>query len=442
MMVLLLTTSIVAATTTTTPAPPNFVIIFGDDWGYGDLGANWPGTEGLTPNIDAIAAEGIRFTDFHVASSVCTPSRAGLLTGRLGLRTGVVRNFGPESIGGLPLNETTLAEMLKTAPTPYRTGMVGKWHLGTYDGFTPVDRGFDSYVGVPYSIDMGCAAQPTITAWICANDTAMLCPACPFDPNPIPSHFPPDQSCGRLSGCADANLGLPIWVNKTIVQQPANLDTLSARYGDEIERFIETSAQSGDPFFLYFAASHVHVPQNTAPAFVNKSGRSSPFADALMEFDDTVGRLTTALKQHGVDDNTVIFVTGDNGPWGCKCSGKLTGSYGPFEGAWQRTTGGGGSSWKTTLWEGGHRVVGLARWIGHFPAASVSGALTSSLDYMPTMAELAGASLPGGGRVWDGISLATLLVDAGALARNDSAHATLYHPLSGAGGAGPLNAMR
>ena len=129
--------------------PPNFVVIFGDDWGWGDIGANWPGTEGLTPAIDALADSGIRFTDFHVAASVCTPSRAGLLTGRLGLRTGVVRNFGPASLGGLPKNETTLAEMLKRAPTPYRTGMVGKWHLGTYTGFSPVDRGFDSYLGVP-----------------------------------------------------------------------------------------------------------------------------------------------------------------------------------------------------------------------------------------------------------------------------------------------------
>jgi hypothetical protein len=129
---------------------------------------------------------------------------------------------------------------------------------------------------------MGCAAVPAITYWNCVNDTVGLCPACPFDPDPIPTRFPPDKSCGRLkSGCADATLGLPIFANRTIVEQPANLETLSERYGNEIERFITVSAASGDPFFLYFAASHVHVPQNTAKAFVNKSGRSSPFADAL-----------------------------------------------------------------------------------------------------------------------------------------------------------------
>ena len=199
---------------------------------------------------------------------------------------------------------------------------------------------------------MGCAAQPALTGWICENNTVLTCPACAKDPNPVPSDLPPDLSCGRPNGCDLPDLGLPIFANQTIVQQPGDLETLSQRYGDEIERFISTSAAAGDPFFLYFAASHVHVPQNTAPKFVNASGRSSPFADALMELDNTVGRLTAALKANNVADDTLIFVTGDNGPWGCKCSGRMTGTAGPFEGAWQRQEGRKGSSWKTTIWEG------------------------------------------------------------------------------------------
>jgi len=241
-------------------------------------------------------------------------------------------------------------------------------------------------------------------------------------------------------GCADATLGIPLFANNTIIQQPTELETLSQKYGDEMERFISTSAAAQEPFFLYFAASHVHVPLNVNPSFVNASGLNIPFHDALMELDHSVGRITAALTQANVDDNTLILVTGDNGPWGCKCLGKLAGSAGPFEGAWQRNQGGGGSSWKTTIWEGGHRVIGLARFPGKITPA-VSGALVSSMDYMPTLAELAGVALPTD-RQFDGISMVILLFDPNHNHTNSSGHHTLFHPLSDSGGSGPLDGMR
>lgn len=233
------------------------------DWGYGDLGANWPPTKalGLTPNLDRLAEGGLRFTDFHAAASVCTPSRAGLLTGRLGLRTGVVHNFGPSSIGGLPLNETTIAELLR--PHGYRAGMVGKWHLGMANGHHPLDRGFASYVGLPYSNDMGCSSCQAITYWDVNNTAPGLCPSCASGPKPVGGK---DFSCHRDSiggGCIDT-LALPIFYNRTIDQQPVDLRTVSGQYATAGARFIADSAAMGVPFFLYVANSHVHVPQNHA----------------------------------------------------------------------------------------------------------------------------------------------------------------------------------
>lgn len=137
---------------------PNFVILMADDWGWGDLGANWPAAAGMTPHLDAIASSGVRFTDFHVAASVCSVSRAALLTGRLGVRTGVVTNFQIESVAGLPRSERTIAELL--APAGYRSGIIGKWHLGTTPGYHPSYRGFAHYLGLPYSVDMGCTDCP------------------------------------------------------------------------------------------------------------------------------------------------------------------------------------------------------------------------------------------------------------------------------------------
>jgi hypothetical protein len=236
------------------------------------------------------------------------------------------------------------------------------------------------------------------------------------------------------------------------VQQPLDLDTTSDQHGDAAEQFITDAAASGEPFFLYYANSHMHVPQNRHARWGNKS--STPwavrenggreFAASLLEMDNEVGRVMAAPKKADVDENTLVLVTGDNGPWECKCN--LTGSHGPYLGQWQKDHGGGSSS-KTTTWEGGHRVVGLVRWMGSIMPA-VSPALASSMDYFATIAAITGLPLPSD-RVYGGVDLSPVLglAPAGTVltpraAPPTIAHKTLFHPLSGACGSGPLDAMR
>ncbi|XP_066836329.1 arylsulfatase G isoform X4 [Anser cygnoides] len=196
---------------------PNFLVILADDLGWGDLGANWAETK-ETPNLDELAAEGTRFVDFHSAASTCSPSRASLLTGRLGARNGVTHNFAVTSAGGLPLNETTLAEVLRAAG--YSTGAIGKWHLGHHGRHHPTARGFDYYFGIPYSHDMGCTDTPGYNV-----------PPCP----PCPRH-------GAATSAADkecyTDVALPLLENLTIVQQPVDLSSLTERYAEAAARFV------------------------------------------------------------------------------------------------------------------------------------------------------------------------------------------------------------
>jgi arylsulfatase G len=316
------------------------VILFGDDWGYGDLGANWKAAAGMTPHMDKIASEGIRFTDFHVAASVCTVSRSSLLTGRLGVRTGVVTNFHIDSVSGLPQQEHTIAELLK--PHGYRTAAIGKWHLGTTPGFHPSYRGFDKYLGIPYSVDMGCTdvhgfdkpgrgachktQGPTPHQWVL----------------PLPLYQSNSTNCSgqTASSC-----------NGDIVEAPVDFDTLSDKYSNFANEFIGNVSHDPSPFFLYVPFSHIHTPQYTMPRNVGKSGKTGNaghFYDTLLELDETVGSIMASLKTHNVDGSTLVLVTGDNGPWEVKCD--LSGSPGPFTGLWQKNEGGGGSSSKTTLW--------------------------------------------------------------------------------------------
>jgi arylsulfatase G len=225
------------------------------------------------------------------------------------------------------------------------TGMVGKWHLGTANGHHPIDRGFDSYVGLPYSNDMGCSSCQAITYWDVNTSSPGLCPACASGPAPVGGK---DYSCGRTKeggGCIDS-LALPIFYNKTISQQPVDLTTVSTQYAHAGARFVAAATAAQKPFFLYVANSHVHVPQNHGPKWTGKS-TIGPFGDALMEMDWEIGEIIDAVKEAGQTPNTVFLVSGDNGPWECKCN--LTGSSGPFIGKWQKTHGGGGSSRKTTL---------------------------------------------------------------------------------------------
>ncbi|NXS61338.1 ARSG Arylsulfatase, partial [Brachypteracias leptosomus] len=388
---------------------PNFIVILADDVGWGDLGANWAETK-ETPHLDELAAEGMRFVDFHSAASTCSPSRASLLTGRLGARNGVTHNFAITSVGGLPLNEATLAQVLREAG--YSTGAIGKWHLGHHGQYHPSFRGFDYYFGIPYSHDMGCTDTPGYNL-----------PPCP----PCPRH---GAAARVVRKDCYTEVALPLFENITIIQQPVNLSSLAARYAEEAAQFIQRASDSGRPFFLYLALAHMHVPLGIPPQ-PPTPGRGI-YGAALSEMDALVGQIKQVIDSHG-KGRTLLWFAGDNGPWAQKC--ELAGHLGPFVGAWQRQRG--GSSAKQTTWEGGHRVPALAYWPGHIPAKRTSHALLSTLDIFPTLVALAGAALPPNRR-FDGLDVTPVL-----FGWSDVGHKVLLHPNSGAAGrAGEIEALR
>ncbi|XP_054631537.1 arylsulfatase A [Dunckerocampus dactyliophorus] len=331
-------------------SPPNFVLIFADDLGFGDLGC-YGHPSSLTPNVDRLAAGGLRFTDFYCTSPVCSPSRASLLTGRYQTRSGIYPGvLYPGSIGGLPLNETTIAEVLK--PLGYATAAVGKWHLGVgaKGTFLPTRQGFDEYLGIPYSHDMG----------PCHNLTC----------------FPPDVKCFGL--CDLGTVMVPLMHNEVIMQQPVNFLDLERAYRDFSTSFIAAAAKRNQPFFLYYPSHHTHYPQYAGPGAAGKTLRG-PFGDALLEFDNTVGNLLATLETTGVINNTLVFFTSDNGP------SLMRMSRGGNAGALK--------CGKGTTYEGGMREPAIAFWPGMI-TPGVTHELASTLDILPTIAKLAGAKVP------------------------------------------------
>ncbi|MCJ8733143.1 hypothetical protein PDJAM_G00219860 [Pangasius djambal] len=357
---------------------PNFVLLFADDLGYGDLGFSAHPTS-LTPNLDRLAADGLRFTDFYSTSPVCSPSRASLLTGRYQTRSGIYPGvLYPDSIGGLPLNETTIAEVLK--PLGYATGMIGKWHLGygANGTYLPTRQGFDHYLGIPYSHDMG----------PCHNLTC----------------FPPDVKC--YGYCDVGTVTVPLMNGETITQQPVDFVHLEDAYSNFAMEFIRSAAQKRQPFFLYYPSHHTHYPQYAGWKSVGRSLRG-PFGDALLEFDSTVGNILQTLEETGTLDNTLIFFTADNGP------------------ELMRMSRGGNSGLlkcgKGTTYEGGMREPAIAYWPGVIKPG-VTRSLSSTLDILPTIARLAGAPLP---KVQlDGVDMTDILFNHGAGQRE----AMFYYP--------------
>jgi arylsulfatase G len=395
-----------------------------DDMGWGDIGANWPNTRD-TPFLDHLASISLRLPDYHSGASVCSVSRAALLTGRLGLRTGVWHNFAATALGGLPTNETIIPELLKTVG--YTTAIHGKWHLGHIPPFHPSYRGFDEYIGIPFSIDMGCTDNPG------ANHPPVK--VCPKDP-PLyyeQKHEHPDDIRNVIQ--ADLTVGIPLYqcltprcpndnCNKEIIEQPVNLSTLTQSYIDNDRRFIQRSVEANKPFFLYLPLSHMHVPHDYAQRFKNSSVEPSIYGDTLRELDYHVNQTYQVLKDLGILNQTLLIFTSDNGPWAVKC--ELGGSQGPFVGAWQEAPlpygGGGGSAAKLTTWEAGHRVPFIAHWAGMIKPGTVSNAIGSNLDMMPTIANLAGYTLPSN-RSYDGIDISRVLFDG-----SDQGHEFLFHP--------------
>lgn len=335
---------------------PNFIIILADDLGYGDLSCFGHPTI-RTPNLDKMASEGMRFTQFYVSTNVCSPSRASLLTGRLPIRNGVYPGvFRTNSISGLPLIELTIAELLKQKD--YSTALIGKWHLGSQPEFLPTKQGFDYYFGIPYSNDMGLAGT-------FANDTT-------------------------IAKYKVKNPKLPLYRNDDIIEYEPDQRQLTKRYTDEALNFI---AQNKDkPFFLYYPNNFPHAPLYASSDFEGKSRRGI-YGDAVEELDWSVGRILDQLKSLHIDDNTFVIFTSDNGPWlllqqYCGSAGLL------FEG-------------KGSTYEGGMRVPMIARWPGKIPANVVSEALASSLDVLPTILSMAGIEMPKD-RDFDGMDISNL----------------------------------
>jgi len=333
--------------------PPNLVVLFADDLGWGDLGCQGHPTI-RTPCLDRMAREGMRFTQFYCAAPVCTPSRAAILTGRLPVRSGMCGGRGvlfPDSTGGIPDEEVTLAEALKGRG--YRTACIGKWHLGHLPRYLPTRHGFDEYFGLPYSNDM--------------------------------------------DGVPGGGNNVPLIRGEAVIERPAVQETLTPRYAAEAVRFIEENRAR--PFFLYLAWTYPHVPLHASDRFRGKSPRGL-YGDAVEELDRGSGDVLDALRRLGLDRRTLVVFASDNGPWLIR--NEAGGSAGLLRGG------------KGSTWEGGMRVPGIAWWPGTVPAGVESLAVASTLDIFPTFLGLAGAEIPRD-RPIDGRDIAPILLGKGDL---------------------------
>ena len=341
---------------------PNFVIIFCDDMGYGDLGCYGHPTI-HTPHLDRMAAEGQKWTNFYVGASVCTPSRAALLTGRLPIRSGMCSNkrrvLFPDSASGLPTGEVTIAEALKTEG--YSTGCIGKWHLGHLPPYLPTNNGFDSYFGIPYSNDMDRVVgggrqaflEPKIEYW-----------------------------------------NVPLMRDEKIVERPANQNTITKRYAEEGVKFIKN--HKNRPFFLYLANSMPHVPLFVSQNFKDKSLRGL-YGDVIEEIDWGVGRILDTLRREGLAENTFVVFTSDNGPW------LIFNEHGGSAGLLREGKG--------CTFEGGMREPCIMWWPGKIRPGVVND-LGATMDIYTTILTLAGAKVPDD-RVVDGLDLSAALFETG-----------------------------
>lgn len=333
---------------------PNVIVIFMDDMGFGDLSSyGHPSIE--TPQLDRLAREGQQWMSFYTASSVCSPSRGALLTGRYPVRLGLggekKRVFFPNSLGGLPPEEITIAEVLKS--NGYSTAAIGKWHLGHLPQFMPQKQGFDYFYGLPYSNDMS-----------------------PIGPNHEHLFHLKDSK----------NWDIPLMENQQVIEQPVDQSTITKRYTEKTIQFIETNKDK--PFFIYLAHAMVHVPLFASDDFVDSSRRGL-YGDVMNEIDHGVGKIVAALERLDLDKNTLIVFTSDNGPW--LSYGAMGGSAGPLENG------------KGTTWEGGMRVPGIFYMPGTIQPGLVHG-MGSTLDLLPTIASITGSTIPAGVEL-DGVDL-------------------------------------
>lgn len=324
---------------------PNIVVIFMDDMGYGDIGA-FGATDYPTPHLDQMAREGRMFTDFYVTQAVCSASRAGLLTGCYNVRVGILGALGPSAKHGINDQEMTMAELCKQEG--YATAIYGKWHLGHHKKFLPMQHGFDDYFGLPYSNDM----------W-------------PYHPGV--RHLSMEERIKRWPH-------LPLIDKNEIINpevSPKDQEQLTTQYTERAVAFIEQNKDR--PFFLYVPHSMVHVPLYVSDKFKGKSG-AGLFGDVMMEVDWSVGQILSTLRKHQLENDTMVLFTSDNGPW--MSYGDHAGTAGPLR------------EGKGTMFDGGCRESTIAWWPGTIPAGTLCKEPAMTIDVLPTVANLIGASLP------------------------------------------------
>ncbi len=316
--------------------PPNVVLIFTDDQGYQDVGVfGSPNIE--TPNLDQMASEGVKLTSYYSAQAVCSASRAGILTGCYPNRIGIHNALGPDNTHGINASETTLAEMLKEQG--YATAIYGKWHLGHHPMFFPTRHGFDEWFGIPYSNDM----------W-------------PYHPQQGPIFNFPD---------------LHLYENETVIDTLTEQSQLTTQITQRSVDFIKRNRDN--PFFLYVPHPQPHVPLFVSDKFKGKSERGL-YGDVIMEIDWSVGQIMKALKENGLEENTIVIFTSDNGPW--LSYGNHAGSALPLR------------EGKGTAWEGGQREPFIMKYPKRLKANQEIDVPVMAIDILPTIAALTGAELP------------------------------------------------
>lgn len=340
--------------------PVNIVLVFIDDMGFGDLGC-YGATGYKTPNLDRMASQGVRFTNFVSAQAVCSASRAGIMTGCYPNRVGISGALMPDSKIGLNPDEETIAEILK--PQQYKSIAIGKWHLGCQKQFLPLQQGFDEYLGLPYSNDM----------W-----------PVNYDGTPITK-----ESKGRKFGYPT----LPLIEGNETVKEIRTLEDqseLTTIYTERAVRFIAENKKNA--FFIYLAHSMCHVPLAVSGKFKGKSEQGL-FGDVIMEIDWSVGEIMKSLEANGLTNNTLIVFTSDNGPW--LNFGNHAGSAGGLR------------EGKGASFEGGQREPCIMKWPGHIPEGTICNKLSSTIDLLPTFAEITKSELPK--KKIDGVNILPLM---------------------------------
>ena len=332
---------------------PNFIVIFTDDQGYEDIGC-FGSPKIKTPHLDKLAAEGRKFTSFYSANSVCSPSRAALMTGCYPTRVSVPGVLFPRHKEGLNPDEITIAEVLKTKG--YATSCIGKWHIGHKPKFLPTRQGFDSYYGIPYSNDMTIDPEAQLAADINLREGFTL---------------------DRIKNEKPKKNLVPLMRNEEVIEYPCDQTTLTKRYTEEAVKFIEKNEDK--PFFLYLPHTMPHIPLFASKKFKGKSDRG-PYGDTIEEIDWSVGEIMKALRKNSLDENTLVIYSSDNGPW--KLKEGRGGSAHPLRG------------YKFQTYEGGMRVPCIMSWKGKIPSGTVCDEIGATIDLLPTFADLAGAKIP------------------------------------------------